>query len=179
MSAVITIANVRVRRDGQGRYSLNDLHKAAVRQEKATESHRPGTFMKRPETQALIAAIKKRCTPQCIAPVSTIRGGAPETQGTYVSKVLVIAYAMWIDADFHLDVIEAFDTAQTEKVGLWQRMLDLVARDKKSKETSSVASLVLLDRKRDLIGIRQEKDLLQNEMEADLFMPSVPKGKAA
>ncbi|WP_296913202.1 KilA-N domain-containing protein [Polaromonas sp.] len=103
----LTIINTAIRQDIEGRYCLNDLHRAAVARGKATASNRPGTFLKRPETIALVAAIQKRCTGECIAPVVTIKGGAASEQGTYVTKPLVYAYAMWIDADFNLDVIEA------------------------------------------------------------------------
>lgn len=168
MSTVITLAGVRVRRDSSGRYSLNDLHRAAVLRDKATATHRPGNFIKRPETQGLIRAIEKRCYAGSITSVSAIKGNG-EARGTFVLKPLVIAYAMWIDADFHLDVIEAFDANQSENISLWQRMLALVARDKKSSETASVAGVVLNERKGALIGIRAEKRDLQHAMEPDLF----------
>lgn len=107
----LQVLNFLIRQDTDGRFCLNDLHRAAIAKGTATKSHRPGTFMKRPETIALVGAMKKRCTAQCITPVVTVKGNKPGIlQGTFVTKTLVIAYAMWIDADFHLDVIEAYES---------------------------------------------------------------------
>jgi hypothetical protein len=123
----LMVINIPIRQDGDGRFCLNDLHKAAVAKGTATKSQRPGTFMKRPETIALVAAIQKRCTPQCIAPTATKKGGAHGAfqQGTFVVKTLVYAYAMWIDADFHLDVIDAYDAMVSASI---QRISDLQYR---------------------------------------------------
>ncbi|MDE2388258.1 MAG: KilA-N domain-containing protein [Betaproteobacteria bacterium] len=101
-----------------GLYSLNDLHKAAGGEEK----HAPTNFMRTDQTQALIAEL---CSAEMqIIPTKTIRGRGKQ-QGTYVCRELVYAYAMWISAKFHLQVIRAFDaihnpadrTAQMEEIG--------------------------------------------------------------
>lgn len=116
---------------------------------RATRSQRPGSFLKRPETTALIAAIQKRCTSQCIDPVATIKGGLQSEQGTFVSKTLVIAYAMWIDADFHLDVIEAFDSMQAASLGLWQQLQAAIAQEVESKVRASFGSHLMNERKKE------------------------------
>lgn len=85
-----------------GLYSLNDLHKAAGGKEK----HAPTNFMRLDQTQALIDEI---CSADMqIIPVNKITGRGKQ-QGTYVCRELVYAYAMWINAKFHLQVIRAFD----------------------------------------------------------------------
>lgn len=165
----LIICDTGVRQDIDGRYCLNDLHRAAMAQGKATKSHRPGSFLKRHETIALIAAMQKRCTPQCITPVLAVKGNTPGvTQGTFVAKTLVYAYAMWIDPDFHLDVIDAFDRAHGDQQGLWQRMQALVAREVESKVRASFGSHLMLERKREIPSFRDERLLLN-----DMIQPSL------
>ncbi|MCQ9618396.1 KilA-N domain-containing protein [Paenalcaligenes niemegkensis] len=166
----LVISNTAVRQDVLGRYCLNDLHRAAVIREKATVSQRPGTFLKRPETIALVKAIKKRCTVECIDPVSTIKGGVAAIQGTYVTKPLVYAYAMWIDADFNLDVIEAFDSLQTNAMTIYKQLQELAAREQGSKLRASFGSRLMLDRKREIPLLETEKERLERELQPELFI---------
>ncbi len=164
----LTISQVAVRQDASGRYCLNDLHRAAMARGTATISQRPGTFMKRPETAALVAAIKKRCTGQCIDPVWTVKGGPQAEQGTFVSKTLVIAYAMWIDADFHLDVIEAFDSMQTASLGLWQQLQAAIAQEVESKVRASFGSHLMLERKKEKAPLLARIESLNAEIQPAL-----------
>ncbi|PJC85317.1 hypothetical protein CSW98_15940 [Vibrio sp. HA2012] len=53
---------------------------------------------------------ESRCSDLSIA-IKAIKGGHKH-QGTWVCKELVYAYAMWISAKFHLQVIRAFDAMQ-------------------------------------------------------------------
>ncbi len=88
-------------------YSLNDLHVAPG----ADRKHQPSNFMRLDTTVALIEEI--RSSDLRNEPFRTIQGGKAQSQGTYVCKELVYAYAMWISAKFHLAVIRAFDALQT------------------------------------------------------------------
>lgn len=88
-------------RNMDGLFSLNDLHKAAGTKNK----HRPSLFIRTEQTQELISEITQG-TDMCFA-LKTNHGGT--SQGTWVCKELVYAYAMWISAKFHLAVIRAFD----------------------------------------------------------------------
>ncbi|MEY4768038.1 MAG: hypothetical protein RL637_677, partial [Pseudomonadota bacterium] len=47
-----------------------------------------------------------------LEPVKIVKG-FNQKQGTYVVKPLVYAYAMWISARFHLQVINAYDALVT------------------------------------------------------------------
>ena len=85
-----------------GLYSLNDLHKASG----GNPSQRPGEFMRLEQTQALTAAIETAGIPA----VKTKEG---RNGGTYAAREVVIAYAAWVNATFHLKVIRVFlDTVQ-------------------------------------------------------------------
>lgn len=99
----LTISNISIRQDANGRYCLNDLHKASRAEKKAGPSY----WLAIQQTQELINELK---TDTDIS-VSVVKGGAKQ-QGTYAVKELVYAYAMWISAQFHIAVIRAYDALQ-------------------------------------------------------------------
>ncbi|KQQ40432.1 hypothetical protein ASF61_06675 [Duganella sp. Leaf126] len=104
----LIIANVPIRSDDLGRYSLNDLHKAAG----AAPRHRPPLWLENQQAQDLVAQLAAEAGDAGIpASVVSIKGGL--NQGTYAGKELVYAYAMWISAKFHLEVIRTFDALVT------------------------------------------------------------------
>lgn len=96
----LTILSTEIRQL-DGLYSLNDLHKAAGGKDK----HRPTYFLRNEQTQELVAEL--RCANPHIIPTKTVRGHGKQ-QGTYACRELVIAYAAWISAAFHLKVIQVF-----------------------------------------------------------------------
>lgn len=98
----LIIAGTGIRRDADGRYSLNDLHRAAGGEQR----HQPRYWLANQQTQDLIAELGDSGNS-----LSVQRGGLE--QGTYVAKELVYAYAMWISPAFHLQVIRAYDTMVT------------------------------------------------------------------
>ena len=92
-----------------GLYSLNDLHKAAGGKDK----HRPTFFLRNEQTQELIAELN--CVDSHSIGTDSETAGIPAVKtkegkggGTYVCRELVIAYAAWISAAFHLKVIQVF-----------------------------------------------------------------------
>jgi phage antirepressor YoqD-like protein len=111
MNNVINIATTTVRMDEDGRYCLNDIHKAAG----GDAMHQPAFFLRNAKTSELIQEIRQSANMQT-EPTRTIRGG--NVSGTFVVKELVYAYAMWISPSFHLKVIRAFDTLQTRGVAV-------------------------------------------------------------
>lgn len=54
----VNVNGVSVRVDSAGRYNLNDLHAAAVADGKATESQRPGEFLKIQTNKTVCKGIK-------------------------------------------------------------------------------------------------------------------------
>ena len=123
----IVIDGAVIHRDQFGRYCLNDLHKASG----GADKHAPFRFIRNDQTQALIGELNR--SPNMVnasidsgiplPPVEVIRGGL--NQGTYVVKQIVYAYAMWISANFHLKVINTFDSLVTQKPAELSRM-DLI-----------------------------------------------------
>jgi len=118
----LIIANTQIRRDACGRYCLNDLHQASGGEKR----HQPSDWLRTEQTKELIAELKCGTAPGIPGavphsdqplnePVIAISGGFG--QGTYAVKELVYAYAMWISARFHLEVIRAYDALVTAAVG--------------------------------------------------------------
>ena len=98
MSAItLAIGNITIRQLN-GLFSLNDLHKAAGGEAK----HQPALFMRMEQTQALITEIGNSTDSQSFKTKEGRNGG------TYACRELVIAYAAWISAAFHLKVIRVF-----------------------------------------------------------------------
>lgn len=113
----LIIANTDIHQDTEGRFSLNDLHRASGGEDR----HLPAQFLRLQQTQELIAAIDRSTDSQIGSDVgiptsvSTKKGGAH--QGTYGVKEVVYAYANWISADFYLRMIRTFDAVATGKAG--------------------------------------------------------------
>ncbi|WP_462188744.1 KilA-N domain-containing protein [Acinetobacter baumannii] len=97
----IKIDETIIRQDENGRYCINDLHKASGGEER----NKPKFFLENKKTQELVQELTEGGNPT--SPVEVIRGGL--NQGTYVVKELVYSYAMWISAKFNLKVIRTFD----------------------------------------------------------------------
>lgn len=104
----LMIADVQIRTDEQGRYSLNDLHKSAG----AEARHQPAQFLRLDSTAALVTELSDEQGGMG-NPIVTINGG--RAPGTFVSKELVYAYAMWISPKFHLQVIRTFDAVTSSE----------------------------------------------------------------
>lgn len=110
MKGELIVAGVGIKQDAEGRYCLNDLHRAAVSSGANARSKEPNKFFASPQTTELVKELSDTQN-SGIAPVNAIRGGIE--QGTYVCKELIYAYAMWISAAFHLKVIRAYDAMVT------------------------------------------------------------------
>ena len=85
-------------RQHDGLYSLNDLHRAGGGEKR----HQPSDFLRLEQTQALIVEIGNSGNSRSLEKITGRNGG------TYACRELVIAYAAWISAAFHLKVILVF-----------------------------------------------------------------------
>lgn len=103
----LVIGEFTIRQDEDGRYCLNDLHKASGYDKK----HQPAYFIRNQQTKDLIAEIENPSDGASanlqMPAVGKVNDG--KNNGTYVVKELVYSYAMWISAKFHLMVIRAYD----------------------------------------------------------------------
>lgn len=105
---MLNIGELNVRQDEEGRFSLNDLHRAAGGEDR----HSPNRFTR---TDTFAALVQELTPEMASAPVVTHRTGIP---GTYVCRELVYAYAMWISAKFHIQVIRAYDALVTGRLAV-------------------------------------------------------------
>ncbi len=110
-SKALTVAGTSVHQIN-GLYSLTDLHKASG----AEAKHRPNYFLDIDQTQGLIGEISK-------AGIPAFEAKRGNNGGTYACKELVIAYAAWISAAFHLKVIRVFlDVVQPQSEPVQMRL---------------------------------------------------------
>ncbi|WP_334469773.1 KilA-N domain-containing protein [Arsenophonus sp. PmNCSU2021_1] len=103
MSKLVVIENTIVRQDAFGRYCLNDLHRAAVAQGKATESQRPSNFLR---GDGIASFVQSLSNTQKRASVNVIKGGLES--GTWADELVAIRYAAWIEPAFEVQVYEQF-----------------------------------------------------------------------
>lgn len=101
---VLIIGTNAIRQDSEGRYCLNDLHRASGGENR----HRPSLWAENYQTRALVVELEAEAG---IPALVSIHGGL--ASGTFVCKELVYAYAMWISPAFQLRVIRAFDNLQS------------------------------------------------------------------
>ena len=111
MSELI-IAGTGIRQDADGRYCLNDLHRAAVAAGANKRTKEPAKWMATDGYSELLGELTTQNMGSL--PVATIEGRAG---GTFVCKELVYSYAMWISPKFHLQVIRTFDAVVTQQFG--------------------------------------------------------------
>ncbi|MDE1188220.1 MAG: KilA-N domain-containing protein [Pantoea sp.] len=104
MNQLLVIDGVSVRQDNEGRYCLNDLHKAAGGERR----NDPHDWMRLKQTKDLVELLSDTGIP-----VTVIKGG--KNQGTFVSKELVYSFAMWISPEFSLKVIRTYDAIANQQ----------------------------------------------------------------
>lgn len=109
----LVISNTDIHQDAEGRYSLNDLHKAAGGEDR----HRPNYFLENDQTKRLIATLMAE---RDAGNPASANAGFPAVKtregrygGSYACKEIVYAYAMWISPGFHIQVIRTFDEVAT------------------------------------------------------------------
>lgn len=162
---LLVIAGSTIKTDEEGRYCLNDLHKAAG----GSPKDKPAHFLVLDTTKELTAELMVSENRQ--HPVNVVLGrGKP--QGTYVVRELVYAYAMWISPKFHLEVIRAYDRLATNGVAVHRNAAeDLLANPLKYFEAVFNEAKKLSEENNRLeaekLVLEEEKAMLQPK--ADTF----------
>ncbi|MBI6122056.1 KilA-N domain-containing protein [Serratia marcescens] len=105
----VAVNGVSVRVDEEGRYSLNDLHAAAVASGEATESQRPSVFLRSAQIKRFVKALQAKALKSAleqIQPLKVVKGG--DEPGVWGVELLAIRYAAWIKPEFEIEVYEIF-----------------------------------------------------------------------
>lgn len=90
----VSVNGVSVRVDDEGRYSLNDLHAAAVANGEATESQRPSVFLRSAQVKRFIKALQSKALKSASEqnqPLKVTKGG--DSTGAWGVELLAIRYA--------------------------------------------------------------------------------------
>lgn len=138
----VSVNGVSVRVDDEGRYSLNDLHAAAVANGEATESQKPSKFLRSAQVKRFIKALKtkaQKCPLEQNQPLKVINGG--DEPGAWGVELLAIRYAAWIKPEFEIEVYEVFRTVVRLGISAMSRLnkIDHIINTE-SKEISKCAS---------------------------------------
>lgn len=104
--AHVEILGCRVRIDADGRYSLNDLHRSAIANGKATESQRPGEFMKTAGVRGFVLALEET------AKIVAVTSKPGRAGGTFADELVAVRYAAWIDPAFEVLVYQTFQNSR-------------------------------------------------------------------
>ena len=146
----INIADTVVTTDLAGRFCLNDLHKAAMASGRATDSHRPGNFLKSPGVEAFAQILSDATN---IASVETIRGGP--RQGSYGVELIVLRYAAWIDPEFEVQVYKSFHSVAAGQAPAAAPARSAVSPAKEFRAIFGIARLIGLDKNAAAISANQ------------------------
>lgn len=138
----VSVNGVSVRVDEEGRYSLNDLHAAAVASGEATESQRPSVFLRSAQVKRFVRALQAKALKSAseqIQPLNVIKGGFGSA--AWGVELLAIRYAAWIKPEFEIEVYEVFRTIVRHGIGAMNRLnkIDYII-NAESKEISQCAS---------------------------------------
>lgn len=115
MNQIMKIDNLKIRTDEEGRFCLNDLHRASGGESR----HKPSEWLRNAQTQGLVAELE--AGNPATNPVATVKGRGKT--GTYVCEDLVYAYAMWISPAFHVKVIHAYKALVAGQVEIAQQQV--------------------------------------------------------
>ena len=138
----LTVYQTEISLDEDGRYSLNDLHRAAMRHGNAKESHKPGNFLR---SESVAAFVQELSDAQNRAAVMVIRGGVG--QGTFADELVAIRYAAWIDPKFELAVYQTFRSSiskKAERANLQEQMSAAIILLESAKKTLNLSNSSML-----------------------------------
>ena len=138
----LVINNVDIGTDELGRFSLNDLHKAAG----SAVSALPNKFLRQESVKKVEQILNAQN--RAFKAIEIKRGRY--TGGTWVCKELVYKYAMWVDAEFEVKVIQTFDSINSaaRAPDSMHRLNTIVAKAQKDNQDASFHGRELANHKK-------------------------------
>lgn len=148
-----------IRRDIDGRYCVNDLHKAAGGEGR----HNPHYWLNLTPTKEIIELIKS--SPKLhvdLTPVKTVKGFGKE-QGTWVIDVLLLEYASWVSPKFKHQMFKAVLSPTVVSTSVPEstvQIKSLLLPDitPSSKSSQSSGCLYVLETEKDIVKIGKASD---------------------
>ncbi|MBY7860725.1 KilA-N domain-containing protein [Vibrio fluvialis] len=144
MNEVMTLGNIRIRRDSLGRYSLDDIITVAIEAGRLDETYNIETFLNDNSTSELLYALETSEEFDFL-PCETKAG---RNGGTFVVKELVYHFAMWINPDLYLKVIRSFHELKQQNKALFDHAIEAVLDDTDLIEDQLVEQAVKILSKR-------------------------------
>ena len=138
----LVINGTEITTDSEGRFSLNDLHKASGGQSR----HVPNKFMRSESFKNVVDILNA----QNRSFEAVVRKAGRYTGGTWVCKELVYKYAMWVNAEFEVKVIQTFDAVTNREKGssVMDNLNELARKIESDKELASKCGQILSNYKK-------------------------------
>ncbi len=138
----LVLNNIEVKKDEQGRYSLNDLHKASGGQHK----DQPARFIR---LKSFTETVDFLTTQMWVVKPFETKAGR-HGGGTWVCEQLVVEYAMWVSVEFKVKVMQFFLDGHKDKEApaTMEALNELTKKIESDKEIASKCGSALAHYKR-------------------------------
>jgi len=106
-----------IRQDKEGRYCLNDLHKAAIASGLPVARKNPAEFFRTDMANNFVESVKKAgllTTEEPVVPFTVRNGG--KNPGTYAVRLVAQRYCGWLSSDFEVAVYSLIDKYSYEEL---------------------------------------------------------------
>nr|WP_249196837.1 KilA-N domain-containing protein [Gluconobacter cerinus] len=165
----LTILGTNIRQDANGRYSLGDCWQLSGK----VKSNQPSEWYTSTKTQEFLRTLAgepengitqtgDRGSP--VTPVEVVKYGPNEGRGFWGNKEAVVHYAMWINPEFCLTVIRAFDAMVIGKGVLTEQTL---SREQKINEAFLLSQDIIREKDEEIAVLRPQAEALKVITEAD------------
>jgi hypothetical protein len=118
-SHTITLFDTTIRQDADGRFCLNDLHKAAMANGQAQKDHNPARFLRNDGVKEFVSLLELESQNP---PIKIVKGRG--ITGTYATELVALRYAGWISARVEVEVYKTFQKVAQADEALTHDMLE-------------------------------------------------------